>query len=75
MGSVVAAQGLSSSKACGIFPDQGWKMCPPALAGGFFGTLWTVANQAPLFMKFSRPEQVAISSSEGSSRPWDRKDK
>ena len=37
MASVVAAQGLSCSKACGKFPDQGWKMCPPVLAAGFSG--------------------------------------
>ena len=54
VGSVVVAQGLSCSKACGIFQDQGWKMCPPALAGGFFGSAWTVAHQAPLSMRFSR---------------------
>jgi len=28
-------QGLSSSVACGIFPDQGLNPCPPALAGRF----------------------------------------
>ena len=28
MGSVVVAHGLSCSKACGIFPDQGLNLCP-----------------------------------------------
>ena len=28
-GTVVVAQGLSRSSACGIFPDQGWNSCPP----------------------------------------------
>ena len=28
MGSVVVAQGLSCSEACGNFPDQGLKLCP-----------------------------------------------
>ena len=40
-----------------------------------FATLWTVAHQAPLSMGFSRqriPEQVAISSSRGSSWPRDQ---
>ena len=27
-GSVVVARGLSCSTACGIFPDQGWNLCP-----------------------------------------------
>ena len=37
-GSVVVAHGPSCSAACGIFPDQGSKPCPPALAGGFLTT-------------------------------------
>ena len=28
MGSVVASHGLSCPVACGIFPDQGWNLCP-----------------------------------------------
>ena len=31
------AHGLSRSN-CGIFPDQGWNLCPPALTGRFFTT-------------------------------------
>ena len=27
-GLVVVAHGLSCSAACGIFPDQGWNLCP-----------------------------------------------
>ena len=34
-GSVVVAHGLSCSATCRILPDQGSKLCPPALAGGF----------------------------------------
>ena len=37
MGSVVVAQGLSWSAACGVFSDQGSNLSP-ALAGGFFTT-------------------------------------
>ena len=29
---------LTCSAACGIFPNQGWNLCPPALAGGFLTT-------------------------------------
>ena len=36
-GSVVGASGLSSSEACGIFPDQGLNESP-GLAGEFFTT-------------------------------------
>ena len=36
--SVVVMHGLSCPKACGIFPDQGSNLCPPALAGGFLTT-------------------------------------
>ena len=28
LASVLVAQGLSSSAACGIFPNQGWDLCP-----------------------------------------------
>ena len=37
-GSVVVAHRLSYSVACGLFPDQGLNLCPPALAGGFLAT-------------------------------------
>jgi len=40
-----------------------------------FGTLWTVAHQAPLSMGFSRQEYwsgLPLPSSRGSSRPRDR---
>lgn len=39
MGSVVAAHGLSSPSACGIFPDQVSNPCPLPLVGRFFSTL------------------------------------
>ena len=38
-GSVVVAHRLSCSAACGIFSDQGWNPCPPALAGRFLTTV------------------------------------
>ena len=31
---------LSCSMAYGIFPDQGWNPCPPALTGGLLFTWW-----------------------------------
>ena len=37
-GSIVVVRGLSCSKACGIFPDQGSNPCFLLLAGGFFTT-------------------------------------
>ena len=58
-------------QACGIIADQGSNPCHIQL----FTTLWTVAHQAPLSMKFSRQEYwlewVAISSSRGSFWPRD----
>jgi len=36
--SIVVVRGLSCSKACGIFPDQGSNPCFLLLAGGFFTT-------------------------------------
>ena len=33
--SIVVTYGLSCSTACGIFPDQGSNLCPPAMEGGF----------------------------------------
>ena len=37
-GSVIVAHGPSCSAACGILPDQGLNLCPPALAGRFSTT-------------------------------------
>ena len=37
-GSVIVAHGPSRSVACGILPDQGSNLCPPALAGRFSTT-------------------------------------
>ena len=40
----------------------------------FFATLWTIARQSPLSMRFSRQDamrRVAMPSSRGSSRPRD----
>ena len=34
-GSVAVVHGLSCLEACGIFPDQGSNLCPPALQGRF----------------------------------------
>ena len=36
--SVVVADGLSCSEACGIFPDRGSNLWSPTLAGGFLTT-------------------------------------
>ena len=43
--SIVVVLGLSRPWACGIFPDQGSNLYPPALAGGFFNTRTT--REAP----------------------------
>ena len=38
LASVVAANGLSCSMACGVLPDQGLNLCPLTLADRFLTT-------------------------------------
>ena len=58
------AHGLSCSVACGIFPDQGWKLCvSPPLAGGFLTTV--PPGKSLLFIYQSKSRLVNIFSKEG----------
>ena len=45
------AHRLSCSAACGIFPDQGSNMCPPALAGRFLTTAPPRKSEHPFLIK------------------------
>ena len=61
-GSVVVAHGPSCSMACGIFPDQGWNLCPlhwqadsqPLRHQGSPGVIYKISLPKPRSQRFTR---------------------